>query len=240
MRNRFNVLIMMVLLLTLVLGSCGSSNNVVSNRLIQKRKYNKGWHINHSKKSKGEAARAADRESTDDQPEIKVKDHPKSVVKKAPVNEAQTETKERTSEPENELNEVTPISPDPQLDDENPMERKKSNKDAESEEDNLKESEGNKIPSLMNSFEQGPIFIYILAGFALVLVIASIFFLLIIDGWFYLLIGFFALLMGIVFAIWAMYLVLRDQGDTAPYSLIMSILAFIGGVTAGIILFLGL
>jgi uncharacterized membrane protein YqaE (UPF0057 family) len=35
--------------LTLIfLVACSSSNNVVSNRLLQKRKYNKGWHVNPS------------------------------------------------------------------------------------------------------------------------------------------------------------------------------------------------
>jgi uncharacterized membrane protein YidH (DUF202 family) len=43
--------IQILLLLSLFLASCGTSN-VVSNRLIQKRKYNKGWHINLKKKNK--------------------------------------------------------------------------------------------------------------------------------------------------------------------------------------------
>ena len=43
--------------LSIILASCGSSNNVVSNRLISKRKYTKGFHINsngHYKSSKSQ------------------------------------------------------------------------------------------------------------------------------------------------------------------------------------------
>lgn len=36
----------LVVITTLILGSCGSSNNVVSNKLISKRKYNKGFFVN--------------------------------------------------------------------------------------------------------------------------------------------------------------------------------------------------
>lgn len=43
--KRLNI-IYLLLTMTIVLGSCGSSNNVVSNKLISKRKYSKGFHIN--------------------------------------------------------------------------------------------------------------------------------------------------------------------------------------------------
>ncbi|MCH2224914.1 MAG: YqaE/Pmp3 family membrane protein [Crocinitomicaceae bacterium] len=36
----------LLMITTLILGSCGSSNNVVSNKLISKRKYNKGFFVN--------------------------------------------------------------------------------------------------------------------------------------------------------------------------------------------------
>lgn len=72
MMKRLNVLYLF-LALTLVLGSCGSSNNVVSNKLISKRKYNKGFHINKkgnykdSKKNvASEDLKADDAKSTDE------------------------------------------------------------------------------------------------------------------------------------------------------------------------------
>ncbi len=37
-------------LVVLFLTACSTSNNVASNKLFQKRKYNKGWHVNSSKK----------------------------------------------------------------------------------------------------------------------------------------------------------------------------------------------
>lgn len=45
----------LVLVATVILGACSTSNSVVSNKLISKRKYNKGFHINkkaHLKDSK--------------------------------------------------------------------------------------------------------------------------------------------------------------------------------------------
>lgn len=39
-------------LITILLGSCGSSNHVVSNHFIQKRKYNKGWFVQFPKRLK--------------------------------------------------------------------------------------------------------------------------------------------------------------------------------------------
>ena len=43
----------LIAFLSLFLSSCSTSNDVVSNRLIQKRKYNKGWHIKNRQLPKG-------------------------------------------------------------------------------------------------------------------------------------------------------------------------------------------
>lgn len=43
----------MLIAFVLVLGSCSTSNDVVSNRLISKRKFNKGFHINKKSNFKG-------------------------------------------------------------------------------------------------------------------------------------------------------------------------------------------
>ena len=50
-----NIINMMKRILTLILGitilfSCSTSNQVASNKLFQKRKYKKGWHINSTKR----------------------------------------------------------------------------------------------------------------------------------------------------------------------------------------------
>lgn len=47
-----------IILTFLLLYSCGSSNNVVSNRLIQKRKYTRGWHWNLKSPASKETSRA--------------------------------------------------------------------------------------------------------------------------------------------------------------------------------------
>ena len=39
--------ISLFLIAALIMGACSTSNNVVSNRMIQKRKYNKGFHLNN-------------------------------------------------------------------------------------------------------------------------------------------------------------------------------------------------
>lgn len=46
----------LIAFLSLFLSSCSTSNDVVSNRLIQKRKYNKGWHIKNRNLPKGNDA----------------------------------------------------------------------------------------------------------------------------------------------------------------------------------------
>ena len=64
--KRLNIFYLL-LTLTLVLGSCGSSN-VVNNSLISKRKYNKGFHINsrgHFKQAKEDVAKVEDVKETE-------------------------------------------------------------------------------------------------------------------------------------------------------------------------------
>lgn len=65
--KKLNV-IYLFLAMTIVLGSCGSSNNVVSNKLISKRKYNKGFYINKKgnyQKSNEDVAKNENAEKTD-------------------------------------------------------------------------------------------------------------------------------------------------------------------------------
>jgi len=63
-----------LLLLVLLLQSCGASNDVVSNRLIQKRKFNKGWHINSSKRQKQKGATADVELKDESQKKVKIKE----------------------------------------------------------------------------------------------------------------------------------------------------------------------
>ena len=51
MKSLLSFKIVFLVAFTIILTSCGNTNNVVSNRLIQKRKYNKGWHFNSTIKS---------------------------------------------------------------------------------------------------------------------------------------------------------------------------------------------
>lgn len=71
--KKLNILYLF-LTLTMILGSCGSSNNVVSNRLISKRKYNNGFHFNNNgnyKKSNDDAAKVEEKmESKDLKPSV--------------------------------------------------------------------------------------------------------------------------------------------------------------------------
>ena len=52
----------LALISALILGSCGSSNSVVSNRLISKRKYTKGFHLNKRSKLKSDGDANADKD----------------------------------------------------------------------------------------------------------------------------------------------------------------------------------
>jgi Flp pilus assembly protein TadB len=52
----------LALVSAVILGSCGSSNNVVSNRLVSKRKYTKGFHINKRSKLKSEGDANAEKD----------------------------------------------------------------------------------------------------------------------------------------------------------------------------------
>lgn len=47
MNSKHSLCLFIVVLIANLLGSCGSSNSVVSNRVIQKRKYSNGWHFNN-------------------------------------------------------------------------------------------------------------------------------------------------------------------------------------------------
>jgi len=65
--KRLNI-IYLFLAMTIVLGSCSSSNSVVSNRLITKRKYNKGFHVKKKgnyKSSNEDVAKNKDVEKVD-------------------------------------------------------------------------------------------------------------------------------------------------------------------------------
>lgn len=54
------VAISSLLIVALIMGSCGSSNNVVSNRVITKRKYTKGFHINKQSNLKSDKTEGED------------------------------------------------------------------------------------------------------------------------------------------------------------------------------------
>ncbi|MFT6504082.1 MAG: uncharacterized membrane protein YqaE (UPF0057 family) [Crocinitomicaceae bacterium] len=75
--KRLNI-IYLFLAMTIVLASCGSSNNVVSNKLISKRKYNKGFHINKKGNYKNSNEDVAKNENTDKTERKKFSDRTKS------------------------------------------------------------------------------------------------------------------------------------------------------------------
>ena len=60
-----------LVLLLMNLCACGSSNHVVSNRLIQKRKYTGGWFVKPSKTQK-QTARESDQEKRKDQEQVEI------------------------------------------------------------------------------------------------------------------------------------------------------------------------
>lgn len=62
MKN-FKLTIALVGALTVLLSSCGSSNNVVGNGILQKRKYNKGFHL--AKKSSDKSRSKADKQEVE-------------------------------------------------------------------------------------------------------------------------------------------------------------------------------
>jgi VIT1/CCC1 family predicted Fe2+/Mn2+ transporter len=240
MKAGLNYFLLTILTLTFVLGSCSSSNNVVSNRFIQKRKYNKGWHINNSKKSKDQRS-----SSKDDLGKMKSQKKTIDSDKGALVKEAIIATKTQTVPNQNnepvvypEIVKSKPSQLDFAVEDGIPIESEENSETEESEETELKESEVTKVSLLLPSFDMGPILIYLLAGFALALVIASIIVLLLSNSWLWF-VALLTLVSGVILAAWAIALVLMGDG-TAPYSLIVSGLAFIGGTIAALIFYFSL
>lgn len=59
-----------ILAVTLILGACSTSNNVVSNKLISKRKYEKGFHINSKSNLKTQNDELAEEKLVDDKGEV--------------------------------------------------------------------------------------------------------------------------------------------------------------------------
>lgn len=71
--------------MTIALASCGSSNNVVSNKLISKRKYSKGFHINKNGNYKNSNEDVAKNENVDKTEPKKFSDRTKSINKQQKV-----------------------------------------------------------------------------------------------------------------------------------------------------------
>lgn len=67
--------------LALLAGSCATNNNVVSNRLISKRKYTKGFHINNKSRIKGADARENEALAMEETPVSTQKVLPESPVR---------------------------------------------------------------------------------------------------------------------------------------------------------------
>ena len=82
--KRLNI-IYLFLAMTIVLASCGSSNNVVSNKLISKRKYSKGFHINKNGNYKNLNEDVAKNENVDKTEPKKFSDRTKSINKQQKV-----------------------------------------------------------------------------------------------------------------------------------------------------------
>lgn len=62
---KIKIIFSLSIIAALVLGSCGSSNNVVGGGLIQKRKFNKGFYLNPSAKTNnGSTAESTEKEET--------------------------------------------------------------------------------------------------------------------------------------------------------------------------------
>ncbi len=69
-----SVFVSLMMVVGLILGSCSSSNQVVSNRLVAKRKYNKGFHINKKSTFKDSKKNVAYEEvKNESSPEVKTK-----------------------------------------------------------------------------------------------------------------------------------------------------------------------
>ena len=87
--KRLNI-IYLFLAMTIVLASCGSSNNVVSNKLISKRKYSKGFHINKNGNYKNLNEDVAKNENVDKTEPKKFSDRTKSINKQQKVSRVES------------------------------------------------------------------------------------------------------------------------------------------------------
>lgn len=76
--------------MTIALASCGSSNNVVSNKLISKRKYSKGFHINKNGNYKNLNEDVAKNENVDKTEPKKFSDRTKSINKQQKVSRVES------------------------------------------------------------------------------------------------------------------------------------------------------
>lgn len=74
-----------VALLTAILASCSTSNEVVSNGFFQKRKYNKGWYANKSTKVKDSKAENTKEEFVAETPVNKENSIAQTVVVKEEI-----------------------------------------------------------------------------------------------------------------------------------------------------------
>ena len=94
--------IISIAIAAIILASCSTSNDVVSNKLFQKRKYQKGWHVNSSKKidkstkvDESEAVAGLNQEEKENPSSVSVNEN--TTVPVAPVKNVTPET-EKTQE----------------------------------------------------------------------------------------------------------------------------------------------
>lgn len=73
----------------LILGSCTTSNDVVSNRLISKRKYNRGFHVDMKKHHRTTKDELADQKMDSSEKSIQVETK-KETVKSLPISTSET------------------------------------------------------------------------------------------------------------------------------------------------------
>ncbi|MCT4562254.1 MAG: YqaE/Pmp3 family membrane protein [Crocinitomicaceae bacterium] len=73
----------------LILGSCSTSNDVVSNRLISKRKYNRGFHVDMKKHHRTTKDELADQKMDSSEKSIQVEPK-KETVKSLPISTSET------------------------------------------------------------------------------------------------------------------------------------------------------
>ena len=89
--------IIALFLAIIFLASCSTSNNVASNKLIQKRKYKKGWHVNSTQKI--EKTANSEEVAYTDEVESKEESEPESTV----AEDQTTETTNTEDNPESDL-----------------------------------------------------------------------------------------------------------------------------------------